>query len=174
LHDKAADQARRPCIERRILALRWQLGQPGARARKTALERLTQGRGTVANRMRNGRRFGRGAVVLVVIWSLVEIPVELDVSRGGVEIAALLFSKAMVVIIGFGATLGTRCASRVFAFICGMSLLAVVPALFFEMKTSPVDFFYSFVECILKALAFVTFVCGAGGGGSSRIENGEV
>jgi hypothetical protein len=123
------------------------------------MEAKTQGGNPLAERKRNGRRLALCAVLLVVFWSLLEIPLELAATTGAGAAAALLCSKGLIVVIGFGTILGARWAGRVFVFICVMSLLAVVPTLFLELRTSPVDFYFSFVECILKALALAALAC---------------
>ena len=109
----------------------------------------------------------------MVIWSLVEMPVELAAVDGD-AIAPLLFSKALLAGIGAGAAWGARWAERIFAFICITSLLAVVPALPSEMTVCPIVFFCSFVECIVKAVAFATFVCSLGDGGPNRYKTSGV
>ncbi len=75
--------------------------------------------------------------------------------------------------MGLGLPRGRRWAERIFAFICVTSLLAVVPALPYEITVSPTVFFCSLVECIVKAVAFATFVCGLGGE-LNRHEKSEV
>jgi hypothetical protein len=136
-------------------------------ARRPVLGPLTQGHRTSTGRVGGARRLALCGVSLVVIWSLAEMLVELAVLDGD-AIAPLLFSKALLAGIGVGAAWGARWAERIFAFICITSLLAVVPALPYEMTVSPVVFFCSFVECIVKAVAFATFVCSLGDSGPNR------
>lgn len=136
-------------------------------ARRQVLGVLTQGHSTSTGRVWGARRIALCGVSLVVIWSLAEMPVELAAVDGD-AIAPLLFSKALLAGIGVGAAWGARWAERIFAFICITSLLAVVPALPYEMTVSPIVFFCSFVECIVKAVALATFVCSLGDGGPNR------
>jgi hypothetical protein len=147
-----------PCT-RQILAMIQSVG----RGRRTVLEAVTHGLSTNTRRSQWGRRLSLSTIGLVVLWSLVELPVELAVTPERSAMVALLISKAMVVAVSVGALLRVRWAECAFLFICALSLLAIVPALSFEMTAYPLAFRCSLLECIFKALAFVTVVRQLGG-----------
>ncbi|MBN3754917.1 hypothetical protein G3N95_18365 [Paraburkholderia sp. Tr-20389] len=88
-------------------------------------------------------------------WSLIETSAEFDPSAGEVGIAALAFAKIVWTVIGIAAACGIRRAQWIFSFLCGLSLVAIVPGLPVELNGSAWIFAQSLVECVLKAGALL-------------------
>ncbi|MEM5339246.1 hypothetical protein [Paraburkholderia azotifigens] len=89
-------------------------------------------------------------------WSLIETPAEFDPSAGDVGIAALALAKIVWTVIGIAAARGIRRAQWIFSFLCGLSLVAIVPGLPVELHESTWIFTQSLIECMLKAGALLT------------------
>ncbi|WP_336597676.1 hypothetical protein [Paraburkholderia bengalensis] len=88
-------------------------------------------------------------------WSLIEIPAEFDPAAGEMGIAALTLAKLAWTVIGIAAVRGMRRAQWIFSFLCGLSLVAIVPALPVELSESASIFTQSLIECVLKAGALL-------------------
>lgn len=88
-------------------------------------------------------------------WSLIETPAEFDPSAGDLGIAALALAKIAWTVIGVAAARGMRRAQWIFSFLCGLSLVAIVPGLPVELHESAWIFTQSLVECVLKAGALL-------------------
>lgn len=88
-------------------------------------------------------------------WSLIETPAEYDPSAGDLGIAALALAKIAWIVIGVAAARGMRRAQWIFSFLCGLSLVAIVPGLPIELNESAWIFTQSLVECVLKAGALL-------------------
>lgn len=88
-------------------------------------------------------------------WSLIEAPAEFNPALGNAGIAALVISKLLWAAIGIAAVRGIRRARWLFSFLCGLSLVAVVPALPVELNESVWVFSQSLIECLLKAGALL-------------------
>jgi len=88
-------------------------------------------------------------------WSLIETPAEFDPSAGDLGVAALAVAKIAWTVIGVAAARGIRRAQWIFSFLCGLSLVAIVPALPVELNESGWIFTQSLVECVLKAGALL-------------------
>ncbi|WP_321574138.1 hypothetical protein [Paraburkholderia franconis] len=88
-------------------------------------------------------------------WSLIETPAELDPSLGHLGIAALAIAKILWAVIGVAAVRGVRRAQWLFSFLCGLSLVAIVPGLPVELNESVWVFSQSLIECLLKAGALL-------------------
>ncbi|MEI6001648.1 hypothetical protein H3V53_32140 [Paraburkholderia bengalensis] len=100
----------------------------------------------------------RALVSLVVFgWALVEIPLELSLAPTFDEQLAILFSKALLGAVVFGAANRVRWTEVVFMLNCILSILAVAPSLPTEMVVLPIAFWFSFVECLLKGIALLIF-----------------
>ncbi len=84
-------------------------------------------------------------------WSLIEMPAEFDPAAGELGVAALALAKIAWTGSGSAAARGIRRAQWIFSFLCGLSLVAVVPALPVELNESGWIFAQSLVECVLKA-----------------------
>jgi hypothetical protein len=97
----------------------------------------------------------------VLLWSLIEAPFELATCVSGAQSAALVFSKLLLV-----ALIACACsrasvaplARLVTLFICGASVLAIVPSLPNELRYDRIGFALSTSECALKALAIAVLV----------------
>ena len=99
----------------------------------------------------HSERVLKALVLVVCAWSLIEAPLELDVSAPATGVLALLLSKLVVVGTGVAAIAKVRLARGTFAFICGASLLAVAPGLPMEFKQSFAIALFSTIECFSKA-----------------------
>ncbi len=94
----------------------------------------------------------------MLAWSLIEGSVRDLASASGVQTAALIFSKLLFALLIVLACGRSPIARGVALFVCGVSILAVVPALPDEFHIYRVAFLLSTVECALKALALVTLL----------------
>jgi hypothetical protein len=92
----------------------------------------------------------------VCTWSLIEMPAEFDPSAGDLGVAALAIAKIAWTVIGIAAARGIRRAQWIFSFLCGLSLVAIVPGLPVELHESAWIFTQSLVECLLKAGALLS------------------
>ncbi|MBP0590613.1 hypothetical protein J8I87_12965 [Paraburkholderia sp. LEh10] len=97
-------------------------------------------------------------IVGVCGWSLIETPAEFDPSAGEAGVAALAIAKFAWAVIGVAAARGVKRAQWLFSFLCGLSLVAIVPALPVEFNESAWIFCQSLVECALKAAAMLALV----------------
>ena len=110
---------------------------------------------------RRGLTVLRTVLGAVLAWSLIETPFELAACVSDTQSAALVFSKVLLVILI--ACAGSRASIAPFArlialFVCGASVLAIVPALPSEFRYDRIGFMLSTVECALKALAIAVLV----------------
>jgi hypothetical protein len=87
----------------------------------------------------------------VFAWSLIETPLEVGVFKSNTWLFALAVSKFIVILTGIGAIVRVRVARAIFASICGVSVLAIAPALPFVYTRSVEIAVVSTVECVLKA-----------------------
>jgi hypothetical protein len=94
-------------------------------------------------------------VLGVCVWSLIETPAELDPSLGHMGIVALAIAKILWAAMGVAAVRGVRRAQWLFSFLCGLSLVAIVPGLPVELNESVWVFSQSLIECLLKAGALL-------------------
>lgn len=92
------------------------------------------------------------------MWSFMELPAESASAQGTGELVALWCAKLIGTLLALLAGLRVRWAENIFALICGLSVLAILPSLYTELSVSPIAFFCSLVECIVKAIAFVSLV----------------
>jgi hypothetical protein len=105
-------------------------------------------------------RFGAVSALLVLFVSLIEIPFEFPGSTGTVELAALLFSKAIYVLVVSFMAMGSRVARIIFMLICGTSVLAILPAIPAEYSNFPVGFELSVLEFAVKLAALILIQMG--------------
>ena len=98
------------------------------------------------------------ALCFVCIWSLLELPWEMDASGSSEQIAALLVSK--VVLIGLAAVVlrGRIGARYVFLLLCLMSMFALAWSLPAEYERSFGFALLSTVECLGRSVAFISLV----------------
>jgi hypothetical protein len=111
------------------------------------------------------RRFAACSVLLVILWSLIETALELTQTSDGSPAVVVVLSTVAIVTMGSLALFQLRWAKQVFLFICALSILAIAPALCFELTARPAGFFYSLIECAVKAAAFVAIVLERDAGG---------
>ncbi|MGV2290072.1 hypothetical protein AAHK20_15265 [Trinickia sp. YCB016] len=123
-----------------------------------------------ARRRRRARPLGpmtRALVVGVCVWSFVVIPWEVHGSFGIAQTLALLFSKALLVVLVVGTLRGVRGARLVFTFVCAVSVIAIGLDLPLEYNVLRTGFYLSLVDCTLKfaaALALVSHYTSRDGG----------
>jgi hypothetical protein len=84
-------------------------------------------------------------------WSVIEIPLEIGAWNLNTSLLALGVSKFIVILTGTAAIARVRVARAIFALGCGVSVLAIVPALPFVYTQSVEIGAISTVECVLKA-----------------------
>lgn len=99
----------------------------------------------------------KALIVCVCGWSLLEAPLEFEVSNTGAWLPALIVSKLIVVTAGCAAIIHVRFARSVFTLMCAASVLAIAPALPMEFKRSVVMGVVSMVECFSKAAYAAAF-----------------
>jgi hypothetical protein len=83
-------------------------------------------------------------------WSLIEIPLEIGAWNLNTWLFALAVSKFIVILTATAAIARVRVARAIFALGCGISVLAIVPALPFVYTQSVEIAAISTVECVLK------------------------
>ncbi|MFM0205022.1 hypothetical protein PQR53_34960 [Paraburkholderia fungorum] len=103
-------------------------------------------------------RITKITILCVCGWSLVETPLEIGALNLNTWLLALAASKFIVILIGTAAIARVRGARTVFALVCGISVLAIVPALPFVYTRSVGIAVISAVECVLKG-AFLGALC---------------
>jgi hypothetical protein len=96
-------------------------------------------------------RITKMTIFCVCGWSLIETPLEIGALNLNSWLLALAVSKFIVILIGTAAIARVRVARAIFAFICGASMLAIVPALPFVYARSVEIAMISTAECVLKA-----------------------
>jgi hypothetical protein len=126
--------------------------------------------GRPARARRRARRLGtmtRALVIGVCVWSFVVIPWEVHGSDGIAQTLALLFSKALLVVLVVGTLRGVRGARVLFTFVCAVSVIAIGLDLPIEYNVLRTGFYLSLVDCALKfaaALALVSHYANRDGG----------
>jgi hypothetical protein len=109
------------------------------------------------DQLKSGRIF-KACIVVVCGWTLIEVPLELDGSAGPIYVFAVLASKVLMCLIGWGAIAKLRYATEVFSFICAVSVFAIAPALPFEyIRCIPVAL-TSTIECLAKVVCVALFL----------------
>ncbi|WNC92267.1 hypothetical protein RI103_28770 [Paraburkholderia sp. FT54] len=96
-------------------------------------------------------RITKITIIVVCGWSLVETPLEIGAFDSHTWVLALAVSKFIVILTGITAIARVRVARAIFAFGCGMSVLAIAPSLPFVYTESVEIAAISTVECLLKA-----------------------
>jgi hypothetical protein len=96
------------------------------------------------------------AILLVLSWCTFEQPWELAYAQTGVERAAIISSKGLLLALGI-LTLRRSPLARVlflFLFVCAASELAIVPMLPTQYAVDSNGFLLSVIECLAKGMAF--------------------
>jgi hypothetical protein len=117
-------------------------------ARKRPLQRLRQD-------LERLRRAVAASTCVMIAWSIFEVPWEIDMNSSREQAAAVVASKAMLLLIGGLSLRGRRMASFLLLFVCLTSVLAVAPELPAEYERVPWLAFLSTVEFILKLTVVV-------------------
>ena len=102
-------------------------------------------------------RLFKVSVIVVCCWVLFETPLELSGSINTTSLLAVVASKVLICLFGFGAIAGLRLTRHAFAFICAASVFAVAPALPCEYTRSIAIALVSTVECLGKAACVAAF-----------------
>ena len=89
-------------------------------------------------------------------WSLIETPLEIGALNLNTWLLALAMSKFIVILIGIAAIANVRVARTIFALICGISVLAIVPALPYVYTRSVGIAVISTLESVLKAVCLAS------------------
>lgn len=105
----------------------------------------------ISQRARFTRHAMQISTGLVCLWSLLEAPWELTPVDDTTRVIALVVSKCLLLGVGAAAIWGVRYTRAAFAFLCGISVLAVAPTLPFVYSISQSLFALALVECVLKA-----------------------
>ena len=98
------------------------------------------------------------ALMLVLVCSLVELPFELAACSGKAEVVAVVVSKLLLSILIVCACGPSSLARCIALFVCGVSVLAILPALPDVYRYDPMVFLFSAVECSAKALAMIALL----------------
>ncbi|QCP53468.1 hypothetical protein FAZ95_30975 [Trinickia violacea] len=117
--------------------------------------------GHPAGARRRARRLGpmtRALVIGVCVWSFVVIPWEVHGSFGVAQTLALLFSKALLVVLVVCTLRGVRGARVLFTFVCAVSVIAIGLDLPLEYNVLRTGFYLSLVDCVLKFAAALALV----------------
>jgi uncharacterized membrane protein YccC len=103
----------------------------------------------------------RGAVIstcFVVLWSMVELPWEIDVGMGVEQCAAILVSKLFLIVLAVLSLRGLALASYAFGFVCLTSIVAIAVEVSSEYTNSRYLALLSSIELVGKLGAFVSVV----------------
>jgi len=98
------------------------------------------------------------ATLLICWWSLVETALDFVTGNGNRDFASAIAANLIVVIAGLAVVMNVRFAREIFAFLCGVSILALgsrLPLAFGDSLWMPL---ISLVDCGSK-LAFLVFAC---------------
>jgi hypothetical protein len=105
-----------------------------------------------------GERIYRVLTGAICAWALFEIPLELDPLADASQVAATVIAKLIWIIAGTGAIFDAKGARLTFAFLSGVSIVAITPSLPFEFRVSTIFFGVSSVEIVMKALSLMLFI----------------
>ncbi|TDG02130.1 hypothetical protein E1N52_41300 [Paraburkholderia guartelaensis] len=98
------------------------------------------------------------ATLLICWWSLVETALDFVTGNGNRDFASAIAANLIVVIAGLAVVMNVRFAREIFAFLCGVSILALgsrLPLAFGDSLWMPL---ISLVDCGSK-LVFLAFAC---------------
>lgn len=105
-----------------------------------------------------GERIYRVLIGAICAWAVFEIPLELDPLADASQVAATIIAKLIWIIAGTGAIFDAKGARLAFAFLSGVSIVAITPSLPFEFRVSTIFFVVSLVEIVMKALSLMLFI----------------
>ncbi|WP_277185849.1 hypothetical protein [Caballeronia sp. BR00000012568055] len=92
---------------------------------------------------------------VMVVWSLFEVPWEMDLNSSREQAAAVVAAKTMLLVIAGLSMRGKRWASYLLLFVCLTSVLAIAPELPGEFDRAPWLALLSTVELIAKLTVMV-------------------
>ncbi|ADG19331.1 hypothetical protein [Paraburkholderia atlantica] len=126
-------------------------GYPVIEKAETMMNAPVPGRIAVSLRTR-----WRGRLIkLTALWALIELPVEYWGAQDIAERFALGISAALWLVLSLFALRGSGIARSAFAFLCALSVVAIVPALPAEYATYRLAFWFSLIESALKGVLFI-------------------
>ncbi|EEA03918.1 hypothetical protein BH160DRAFT_0830 [Burkholderia sp. H160] len=99
------------------------------------------------------------ATLAVCWWSLVETPLDF-VTRTGNAFAAAVAAKLIVVTVGLAVVMSVRFAREIFAFLSGVSILALGSTIPLAFDDSMWIALISLIDCGSK-FVFLVFACGS-------------
>jgi hypothetical protein len=99
-------------------------------------------------------------ILCICSWSVFETWAEIGSDTDNLQLCVLLVAKLIWLHVGGAAICNIRAGRIVFAFLCGVSVLAVAPALPSEYVISKTIFILLLVECVLKTAYLIT-LCGS-------------
>lgn len=100
----------------------------------------------------------RCLIAAVCAWGILEIPLEIDPSAERAQVAATFVAKTIWLAAALAAILDIKGTRLAFAFLCGVSIVAITPSLPSEYGVSTTFFAVSSTEIVLKALFLFLFV----------------
>ena len=96
-------------------------------------------------------------ILCVCSWSMFETCFEIGTAHDNLQLCALLVAKLVWLLVGGATILDNRAGRVIFAFLCGVSILAVAPALPSEYVISKPISVVLLVECLLKTACLISF-----------------
>jgi hypothetical protein len=105
-----------------------------------------------------GTKVATVLILCVCSWSVFETWAEIGIDTDNLQLCALLVAKLIWLLVGGAAIYDLRGGRIVFAFLCGVSVLAVAPDLPSVYVISKTIFILLLVECLLKA-AYLIAIC---------------
>ena len=106
-----------------------------------------------------GGKVTRVLILCVCSWSVFETWAEIGTDTDHLQLRALFIAKLIWLLIGSAAIYDLRAGRIAFAFLCGVSVLAVAPALPSVYVISKTIFILLLVECLLKTACLIA-LCG--------------
>ncbi|WP_144151307.1 hypothetical protein [Paraburkholderia sp. BCC1885] len=116
------------------------------------------GRSTAARKPSLTYRAMQVSIVLVGVWTIVEMPWELSPTDSLARLAALLLAKCLLLGIGVAAFFGVRYARGFLAFVCAASVFALASTLPLEYAIARQLFTLSLIECLSKIALVASYV----------------
>ncbi|CAB3809153.1 hypothetical protein LMG28614_06962 [Paraburkholderia ultramafica] len=97
-----------------------------------------------------------GLILLICWWSLVQLPLDVDVRESDMWMILIVAARLIVTVIGLAAVIDVRFAHASFSFLCSVSVLAIAPQLPLEFQRSLESALVLAIDCIGKAALILT------------------
>lgn len=94
-------------------------------------------------------------ILCVCSWSVFETWAEIGTATDNLRLCAILIAKLIWLLVGRAAIYDSRAGRTIFAFLCGVSVLAVASALPSVYVISKTIFILLLVECLLKTSCLI-------------------